>query len=407
MIKSISGKLFTLLLLSSLFFFQACTKDDVTTPPPPDNKYLTSVTTERRFSKAEVIQILNSVKDGLDIGNTPLAMFIGSVDVAAITYTTIGVDGKKTEASGIVAMCAGTKSYESLLSIQHGTLDMEEAPSQVLFNYEIAPVIKQRVVVMADYLGYGASQTSTRQHPYLHIASTGTACADMIEAAREYLRSKGVKENADKIELMGYSQGGTSTIATLLEMEKRGTSSRIIGVHSGGGAYDLVSMMKQFVGASNTVYPRTGYLPYLIRGMEYGEQMTLDPNKIYAPRVVGEGLLTVFETQRLSLWHDLLGTDIAQVIHSDFYLPDFNNNAEIGQLVAALQKNSLLSVKAPSTPVTIYHSPNDNFIPFDNAQKAKDKWKNAKLVPLSSPDHITSGVEFMLKYMEVWELINK
>lgn len=407
MIKLITGKLLTLLLLSSLFLFQACTKDD-DVPPPPDNKYLTGITTERRFTKAEVIQVLNSVSPGLDIGSTPLAILIGDVDVAAITYTTTGVDGKKTEASGIVAMCAGTESYENLLSIQHGTLDMEEAPSRVLFNYEIAPVIKKRVVVMADYLGYGVSQTPTRQHPYLHIASTGTACADMIEAAREYLRNKNIKENSDKVELIGYSQGGVSTIATVLEMEKRGISSQIIGVHSGGGAYDLTGMLTQFVGAGNMPYPRTGYLPYLIRGMEYGEQLTLDPAKIYAPRVLTDGLLSVFNTKALSLWHNLLGKDITQIIHSDFYAyPTFNGNTEIVKLVAALQKNSLLSVTSPSTSVTIYHSKTDDFVPFANAEAAHAKWNNSKLVELSSTGHVASGVEFMLKYMGLWELISQ
>lgn len=407
MTKSISGKLFTLLLLSFLFLFQACTTDDDNTTLP-ENKYLTGITAERRFTRAEVIAVLNTISP-IDINTTPLALMITDVDVAAITYTTTGVDGKKTEASGIVAMCKDTKEYNNLLSIQHGTLDMEEAPSRVLFNYEIAPVIKKRVVVMADYLGYGASQTPTRQHPYLHIASTGTACADMIEAAREYMRGKGVKENSDKVELMGYSQGGTSTIATLLEMEKRGASSRIIGVHSGGGAYDLMGIMTQFIGAGNMPYPRTGYLPYLIRGMEYGEGMTLDPAKIYAPRVLNEGLLTTFNTKPLSDWHELLGGDITQVIHSDFYafaaLPPFNGNAEIGKLVAALQKNSLLSVAAPSTPVTIYHSRTDDFVPFANAEAAHAKWKNSTLQELSSQGHFASGMEFMLKYMGLWELI--
>lgn len=405
MTKSISAKLFTLLLLSFLFLFQACTKDDDTTPPLQENKYLTGITTERRITKAEVIAVLNAISP-VDINTTPLVLMITDVDVAAITYTTTGVDGKETEASGIVAMCKDTKEYDNLLSIQHGTLDMEEAPSKVLFSYEMAPVIKKRVVVMADYLGYGTSQTPTRQHPYLHIASTGTACADMIEAAREYLLSKGVKEKSDKVELMGYSQGGTSTIATLLEMEKRGTSSRITVVHSGGGAYDLMGIMTQFIGAANMPYPRTGYLPYLIRGMEYGEQMTLDPAKIYAPRVLSEGLLTTFETKSLSQWHAPLGTDITQIINPDFYAyPTFNGNAEIGKLIAALQKNSLLSVKAPVTAVKLYHSKTDDFVPYTNAEAIHAKWSNSTLVELSSTGHFASGMEFMLKYMGLWELI--
>lgn len=118
--------------------------------------------------------------------------------------------------------------------------------------------------------------------------------------------------------------------------------------------------------------------------MEYGEQITLDPTKIYPPYVVNEGLLVAFDTKPLSLWHDLLGKDITQVIHSDFYEPTFNNNVEIGKLVAALKKNSLLSAKAPSTSVTIYHSRKDDFVPFVNAQEAHDKWSNSTLVELSS-----------------------
>lgn len=407
MTKSISSKLLAVLLLSFLFLFQACSEDGEDIPSSSERKYLTGVTTERRFTKAEVIQVLNTVSPGLDIASTPLALMISDIDVAAITYTTTGVDGKPTEASGIVAFCAGTESYNNLLSIQHGTLDMEEAPSKVLFNYEIAPVIQKRVIVMADYLGYGASQTPTRQHPYLHISSAGTACADMIEAAREYLSEKKIKENSDKIELMGYSQGGTSTVATVLEMEKRGTGSRIIKVHAGGATYDLVGTLAQFIAAGSTPYPRTGYLPYIIRGMEYGEQTPLDANKIYAPRVLNEGLLTMFDTKPLSQWHPLLGTDITQVIHPDFYAsPTFNSNTEIAKLSAMLQKNSLLSVTAPSTPITLYHSRLDDFVPFANAQTAHDKWKNSTLVELSSTGHFTSGMEFMLKYMGLWELIN-
>lgn len=409
MTKLISGKLLTLLLLSSLFLFQACTTDgDDVLKPQPQNEYLTGVTTEQRFTKAEIIGILNSFTPGLDLGNTPLALLIGDVDVAAITYTTTGVDGKPTQASGIVAMCAGTTSYENLLSIQHGTLDMEEAPSRVLFNYEIAPVIQKRVVVMADYLGYGASQTPTRQHPYLHLASTGTACADMIEAAREYLRSKEVKENTDKVELIGYSQGGTSTIATLLEMEKRGHSSRIASVHAGGAAYDLLGMMTQFIAAGNLPYPRTGYLPYLIRGMEYGEQTTLNPAKIYAPRVLSENRLKMFDTKPLSEWHDLLGKDITQVIHADFYAyPTFGGNAEIGKLVAALQKNSLMSAKVPTSPVMLYHSRTDDFVPYANVEAIHAKWEKSTIVELSSPGHVLAGMEFMLKYMKLWDFIKK
>lgn len=155
-------------------------------------------------------------------------------------------------------------------------------------------------------------------------------------------------------------------------------------------------------------YPHTGYLPYLIRGMEYGEQMTLNPASIYASRVLSENFLTMFDTKSLSEWHTPLGLDITQVIHKDFYAyPTFNGNAEIVKLIAALQKNSLLSVPSPSTPVTIYHSRTDDFVPFPNAEAAHAKWKNSELKELSSTGHFASGIEFMLRFMGLWDLINK
>ncbi|MEG2864703.1 MAG: lipase family protein [Mucinivorans sp.] len=405
--KSISQKLLTLFLISLVFFAQSCDKKSADDTPASENKYLTGVTKEQRFSKADIIKMLNAVLPGGDIGSTPLGTTISDVDVAAITYTTTGVDGKKTEASGIVAMCAETKEYANLLSIQHYTIDMEEAPTLTLFPFEILPVIQKRVVVMADYLGYGASQTPTRQHPYLHITTTGTACVDMIEAAREYLKSKRVKENSDKVELMGFSQGGTSTISTVLEMEKRGISSRIIDAHSGGGGYDLLGMLNRFIAAGNFTYPRTGYIPYLFRGMEYGEQMTLNQDKIYNSSVINGGLLKIFDTKPLSEWHTLLGSDITKVLHPDFYAGStFNNNLEIGKLVAALKKNSIVSVEAPSTHIKLYHSKTDDFVPYDNAQTLHAKWKNSTLIELSSVGHLASGKEFVLKFMGLWDLIN-
>lgn len=408
MTKSISKKLLKLFLISLVFLAQACDKNSTNPTISSENKYFIGVTKERRFSKAEIIKMINTVSTAVDVEKTPLGDKISDVDVVAITYMTTGVDGKKTMASGIVAMCAETKEYDNLLSIQHYTIDMEEAPTLRLFPFEILPVIQKRVVVMADYLGYGVSQTPTRQHPYLHIATTGTACVDMIEAAREYLKSKGVKENFEKVELMGFSQGGTSTIATVLEMEKRGMSSQIIGAHSGGGGYDLFGMLNQFIAAGNFKYPRTGYIPYLIRGMEYGEQMTLKQDKIYNSSVINGGGLEMFETKPLSEWHKLLGSDITKVIHPDFYAGStFNNNVEIGKFVAALKKNSIVSLNVvPSTHITLYHSKKDDFVPYENAETLHAKWKNSTLIELSSEGHINSGKEFTLRFMGVWGLVS-
>lgn len=408
--RNITDKLLALLLM--LAFLTACSDDD--TPgedPAVTNQYLTGVTAEKHISKSEITDMVMdyAASQGINLPEILISGLLCDVDVAAITYTTTGPDGASVTASGVVAMPAGTTSYDHLLSIQHGTLDMEEAPSLQLFYYEMMPVVSGHVVVMADYLGYGASQTADRQHPYLHARLTGTACADMIEAAREYLRSKSIAEENDALELFGYSQGGQATVATQLELESRGWTDRIRKVWAGGGPYDLETLLQAFLnddGMPDT-YPRSGYLPYLIRGMAYGEGLTVSDENLYAPAVIEEGLNKLFSIRPLSEWHAALGTDITRVLHPDFFAaPDFNGNADVQAIVSALRKNSLVNAStAPQATVSLYHSPQDDFVPYSNVVSAHALWTNSTLTDLSMPGHVMGGMEFMLCYMGLWEIV--
>ena len=408
--RNITDKLLALLLM--LAFLTACSDDD--TPgedPAVTNQYLTGVTAEKHISKSEITDMVMdyAASQGINLPEILISGLLCDVDVAAITYTTTGPDGASVTASGVVAMPAGTTSYDHLLSIQHGTLDMEEAPSLQFFYYEMMPVVSGHVVVMADYLGYGASQTADRQHPYLHARLTGTACADMIEAAREYLRSKSIAEAGNAVELLGYSQGGQATVATQLELESRGWTGRIRKVWAGGGPYDLETLLQAFLnydGMPDT-YPRSGYLPYLIRGMAYGEGLTVSDENLYVPAVIEEGLNKLFSTRPLSEWHAALGTDITRVLHPDFFAaPDFNGNADVLAIVSALRKNSLVNAfTAPQATVSLYHSPQDDFVPYSNVGSAHALWTNSTLTDLSMPGHVMGGMEFMLRYMGLWEIV--
>ena len=172
----LAGKWLVLLLL---FFLAACSNDETPSENPlAGDRYLSGILAERHFDKEEIASQLVgfAASQGIEIPEAFLSVLLCDVDVAAIEYTTTGADGNPVTASGVVAMPGGTVSYDHLLSIQHGTLDMEEAPSKQLFYYEMMPVVSGHVVVMADYLGYGSSQTPDRQHPYLHARLTGTAC---------------------------------------------------------------------------------------------------------------------------------------------------------------------------------------------------------------------------------------
>lgn len=389
----------------ALFVVVGCSKDGKgdQSQKSSEYKYLTEVVKEYNVSKTDMANALIAQIPSLQPYSAMITGLLKDVKMVDIKYKTTNVDGKSVVASGVIAMPLGTTTYDHILSIQHGTADIDDAPSKQKMPLEMAPVVSGHVVAMADYLGYGASQTSDRQHPYLHIKYTGTACADMIEAAREYLSSKGISETADKIQLLGYSQGGQATVATLLELEGRGEASRVTGVYAGGGPYDLETTFK--VMTSTNVYAQMGYVPYLIRGIEYGEQLTLDDSKIYANEVMNKGLTTMFSTQPLSSWHKALGTDITKVLNADFFVASpYNGNADVQKLMAAVMKNSLVNY-SPKTSISLFHSKTDDYVPYVNAENAHAKWSNSTLTVLASDGHVMGGVEFMLRYMGIWAII--
>lgn len=412
MINNIKSKLLLFMLLT--ISLTACdNENDINNSQPEQEQkpYLIRTIAEQHFTKNDLASLVAeyAASQGISLPTILITGLMCDIDVAAIEYNTTGPDGNTVTASGVIAIPSGTTSYGNLLSIQHGTLDMEDAPSRQMFYYEMAPVVKGNIVVMADYLGYGSSQTADRQHPYLHATLTGTACADMIEAAREYLNSKDIEQLADSVELIGYSQGGQATVATLFELEKRGKAECIKNVYAGGGTYDLESVLQTFISAieSGQPYKYSGYLPYLIRGMAYGEQLELNENNIYAKEVIDNGLCSMFATRPLSEWHEALGSDLTKVINPDFLAaPTYNGNNDVISIIEALKKNSLVnsSVK-PQTTINFYHSPQDDVVPYSNAENAHAAWPTSTLTDLTMKGHVNGGIEFVMRYMGLWEML--
>ena len=53
---------------------------------------------------------------------------------------------------------------------------------------------------------------------------------------------------------------------------------------------------------------------------------------------------------------------------------------EVSELYKAMTENSILTYSwAPQAPVYMFHSMDDDVVPFENAMRAKSKWKNANI----------------------------
>lgn len=359
--------------------------------------------------KAALLDMAPQLKPFTGIFDRSVKPFIAShTRISRIIYLTPDRDGQLIEASGLVAYqyysTPGDCTYDRIISVQHGTCDIDDAPSYQEFYPEIASAaIKGNpyIVVMADYLGYGASRTADLQHPYLSKELTGSCCADMLAAAEEFITEAGLDLSSDRIDLVGYSQGGAATMALLLELEKRGGyDDRIKEIRAGAGPYDILGFFDSF--KMKETYDKTGFVPYTFRGICYGEHLTVDYSKIFNPSLVEKvDLETMFSTKQVNEWHSELGYSIKDMLHPDFYEDNYGDNADILALVAALDKNSIVNFPAPRnlSKITLYHSVTDDTVPYSCSESLQKAWGLSEPVKLQAQNnHLLGGIEFLLTY---------
>lgn len=357
------------------------------------------------------------------------------VQIAHVRYATTGVDGNLVAASGLIAypdLSAdeyGTYSLGRIVSIQHGTCDIAEAPSKQNLPMEILPTAvgihsgsgifellfgEYFVACMADYLGYGATENSSLLHPYLHNKLTGSTCADLISATEEYIQEYGLEVKTNKVDLVGYSQGGAATISTMLELLDRDEdewTSRIAGVWAGAGPYDILAFMDSF--AHNTSYSRSCYIPYAIRGLAYGERLNINWDNVYSSDVGGRGKGgnqledELFSKTQVSTWTEVIGTDVTKILSPDYY---GDGNDDIRALKNAAFANSVTNCTAPDSTmkskIKLFHSPWDDTVPFVCSTRLQEAWGlSDEITELTPSDHVEAGVDFLLAFCGIDKLL--
>lgn len=206
----------------------------------------------------EFLDSISSEEISQRFGDNNLASGFINFDITAhkITYMTENYDGTEVEASGLILIPVVSGSSK-LTSFQHSTLAKDSNPEidQERRAPSYLPVDNDEIHLSAslfasngymisapDYIGYGS--TKDMFHPYEHAQTTATTSYDMLVAAREYAEFLEVKIKADKdtgeeeLYLLGYSQGGNSTMALHKYIEETHSDKFTITRSAmGAGAY--------------------------------------------------------------------------------------------------------------------------------------------------------------------------
>ncbi|ETE35571.1 lipase, partial [Xylella fastidiosa 32] len=297
-----------------------------------------------------------------------------NVRVVEMTYTTVGVVGEPTRASGVVLVPDGPQCpgpYPVLGWGRDGQTfrPSEQAKSIISSNGDNSLVTRLAsqgyVVVSTDYLGLGGSNYP--YHPYLHANSEASALIDALRASRTVLQSLNTPLS-NKLMLSGFSQGAHAAMAAQREIEMN-LSNEFNLVASGliSGPYALSKTFIDTWTGRNEVGENNFAIilgTYAIVGMQRTyRNIYSDPSQVFQdPWANQVEALFPGEKGRREVFDYLPDVkQIKQYLQPGFY-SDFPKNRK-NPFFVDLVRNDLLNW-APRTPTLLCGSDNDTVVPF-------------------------------------------
>lgn len=319
----------------------------------------------KRASSTQMKQIIQNL---IDFSNAKKVIELSGV------YESIDVDGNPITLSGKVLLPADGKIKRCIL-VSHFTIGSNiEAPSNS-FPLEGVLVKLGYALIVPDYIGYGV--TVDKVHPYLVMELTARNVLDMYKAVIPFLEKAGCVPQHDDIYLMGYSQGGATTMAVQHLIEHHDEDVKIRRVFAGGGPYDVKATYDRFVETNVASYPCA--VPIMMQGMVVGNKLNLDMSELMAPHIY-ENLDEWVNSKRYTAkqLNELMGSRVTSDLLTAKGMD--RTSKEVSELYKAMTNNSILSYSwTPEAPVYIMHSIDDESVPYDNAARAKTKWKGANI----------------------------
>lgn len=309
------------------------------------------------------------------------------------TYTGHDIDESPITLSGKVILPAKGK-IKNMVVVSHWTIGSNrECPSEC-FQLEGILASKGYAVVMADYIGYGV--TSNRVHPYMHLGSTATSVVDMALAVKPYLKAIGREPESDEVILVGYSQGGSTTLGAMNIIQYYYREELPIKrVFAGGGPYDMAATFDLAMLEDKTGIPCA--IPMIVQGLNEGDGLGLDLSEFFQP-ILMEHLDDWVNSKKYTVAEINTMLNAKKVSDLMTEAGRDKRNPKTAELYRSLMWNSIL-IFAPEAPLYIFHSIDDNTVPFVNATKAEEyfKGKNVTYDFDHYGPHQAGAVKFILK----------
>ena len=334
--------------------------------PKPNRARLVS------FEKVDTLT-LQDVEEWFDrIGISAIEAQSG-VNLFYVLYETVDASGKSVVASGGVVTPTEVNEALPLFSYQHSTiLDRELVPSRFNFSTleSLLPIFiaSQGFVTAApDMIGLGDSPGF---HPFLIADAAVSAVTDILPIAQEIASFEKI-DTIEEVYLMGYGEGGHSTMAVHRELESMDDPEfKVIASVPMAGPHDLSELFIEHLLKEGQVYPQPYVLPYLIKAFNNVYSFYEDPIEVFTSEVASRVIPRINGRSSGESINDLLPSRIPRDFLQPAFLDQLLNDHEHPFRIA-LRQNDVYDWK-PSASLRMYHCDADETVPKTLSEKALD-----------------------------------
>ena len=296
------------------------------------------------------------------------------------TYPSIDIEGNPITLSGKVMLPKNGIPKRMILVSHYTTCSNAEAPSNC-FSLEGILAKSGYGLIIPDYLGYGV--TAKEVHPYLVMDLTAHNVVDMYLAVKPWLEAVGRSADDPSLDLMGYSQGGATTMAVQYLIETDFSDANSIDyimlhrVFAGGGPYDVKATYERFVTTDTAGYPVA--VPLVLQGMIKGNKLNMELSDMMKPFLC-EHMDEWINSKRYTSAqiNQLIGTKVTHELLTDEAMEQ--KSEKVAELYKAMTLNSITAYDwDPQASVYMMHSIDDETVPYTNATHARSHWKDANI----------------------------
>lgn len=290
----------------------------------------------------------------------------------SVLYRSVDQHGDSLTVSGRLMVPQDSTPRGIILMPHYTIFSNQEAPSNQP-THDAKALRDKYVILQPDFVGYGA--TGDRAHPYLHSDVAARNTVDLYLAMLPVLDSMALGIPLDSVYILGYSQGGASAVWTLkLIEEEYADRIHVISCFAGAGPYDVATTYDESVLHSQYAMPMI--IPILIMGTSAAYDLDLQQDFFFTP-AMKRAYAKWIEPKNVS------PVDIYLRMPNHFLrywlTPEAldKTHPQTQRLFSGLMRSSLVHYPilegetdsiiptwTPKAPLYIFHSTNDDTVPF-------------------------------------------